>query len=99
MPIALAHQGAIEVLFIIFVPLIWELLPLAPASENVANPSSPLPRTKQLSMVRFIPVLAELGVLPLFRLIPSAQLSDTREFWIVPLLPDNHCGSQCCTQT
>src|SRR5580692_6662506 len=88
MPIELAHQGATEVLFKIRVPVIWVLFPAEPASEKVAIPSSPEPRTKLFCAVRFIPVLLGSGRLPLFRLIPSAQLSATREFWIVPLAPD-----------
>src|SRR5260370_16527325 len=95
----LAHQGATVVLFKIFVPSIWLFVPLGPLSEYVAIPSSPAPRTKLFCAVRFRPRLSGPGVLPLFRLIPSAQLSATRLSWIVPLVPVTHCASQCRTQT
>src|ERR1700687_1095773 len=91
----LAHQGATVVLFKILVPSIWPFAPLGPRSEYVAIPSSPAPRTKLFRAVRFRPRLSGPGVLPLLRLIPSAQLSPTRLSWIVPLVPVNHCASQC----
>src|SRR5260370_25654678 len=99
MRMPLAHQAATEVLFKIFVPSICELSALAPASEYVAIPSSPAPRTKQFCTVRLKPTLSGLGVLPLLRFIPSAQLSATRLSRITPLLPLSHLASQCCTHT
>src|SRR5258708_1028558 len=98
MRMPLAHQGATEVLFRILVPSIWELSPLAPASEYVAIPSSPAPRTKQFCTVRLRPTLSGSGLFPLLRFIPSAQLAAIRLSRRIPLVPDSQFASQCMTQ-
>jgi len=73
-----------EVLFSI---LAFSHLGIGAAGSRVGisvRPSSPEPLTKQFEVVEADSNLDESGVLPIVRLMPSAQLSATRQSRIVP---------------
>src|SRR5579872_4166134 len=95
MPIQFAHHGATTVFcsrVILFIPF----APKASEPSLIANPSSPEPRTKLLNAVRLLPVSLFVPPLPLFRLMPSAQVLLMRLFCTVPFVPSAQTPAPSC---